>query len=193
MGINERRLGSHLNLLSQAEHDERRPVDCLNHHSPAFWARPLLIGCRRCPTGNAGTARDCGHSAGARTGAIINAKCRKCATAAKLSNRIAPEQLELWRRDVDALSAKITHAGAIFLGQWTPEAIAINVGGPNQMWLPTARLWHAFFQRGLSVLEFHEADDFWRDDTGCVARHIGPRQERLARIRKPRGNNGLVG
>ena len=51
--------------------------------------------------------------------------------AAKLSNRIAPEHLELAVADPEALSDKITHAGAIFLGQWTPEAIGDYVGGPN--------------------------------------------------------------
>ena len=58
--------------------------------------------------------------------------------AAALSNRIAPEHLELCVADPDALSEKITHAGAIFLGKWTPEAIGDYIGGPNHV-LPTAR------------------------------------------------------
>ena len=72
-------------------------------------------------------------------------------TAAALSDRIAPEHLELCVADPEALSARITHAGAIFLGQWTPEAIGDYVGGPNHV-LPTAR--SARFSSGLSVLDF---------------------------------------
>jgi histidinol dehydrogenase len=68
-----------------------------------------------------------------------------------VSDRIAPEHLELCVADPEALFAKITHAGAVFLGQWTPEAIGDYVGGPNHV-LPTAR--SARFSSGLSVLDF---------------------------------------
>ena len=71
--------------------------------------------------------------------------------AAALSNRIAPEHLELCVGDPEALAAKCIHAGAIFLGQWTPEAIGDYVGGSNHV-LPTAR--SARFSSGLSVLDF---------------------------------------
>ncbi len=71
--------------------------------------------------------------------------------AAALSNRVAPEHLELCVADPEALAEKITHAGAIFLGAWTPEAIGDYVGGPNHV-LPTAR--SARFSSGLSVLDF---------------------------------------
>ena len=99
------------------------------------------------------------------------------ATAAKLSNRIAPEHLELCVADVDALSAQITHAGAIFLGQWTPEAIGDYVGGPNHV-LPTAR--SARFSSGLSVLDFMKRTTLARM-TPDALRAIGPSAERLAR------------
>jgi histidinol dehydrogenase len=59
------------------------------------------------------------------------------AEAAALSNRLAPEHLELCVADPDGLAAQITHAGAIFLGAWTPEAIGDYIGGPNHV-LPTA-------------------------------------------------------
>jgi histidinol dehydrogenase len=72
-------------------------------------------------------------------------------TAAKLSDRIAPEHLELAVEDPDALAAKLRHAGAIFLGRFTPEAIGDYVAGPNHV-LPTAR--SARFSSGLSVLDF---------------------------------------
>jgi histidinol dehydrogenase len=71
--------------------------------------------------------------------------------AAALSNRIAPEHLELCVADALAYSEKIRHAGAIFLGAWTPEAIGDYIGGPNHV-LPTAR--SARFSSGLSVMDF---------------------------------------
>ena len=46
-------------------------------------------------------------------------------------DRIAPEHLELCVADPEALAARVRHAGAIFLGAWTPEAIGDYVGGPE--------------------------------------------------------------
>ncbi len=99
------------------------------------------------------------------------------ATAATLSNRIAPEHLELCVADPDALAAEITHAGAIFLGQWTPEAIGDYVGGPNHV-LPTAR--SARFSSGLSVMDFLKRTTLARMTPESL-RAIGPSAERLAR------------
>jgi histidinol dehydrogenase len=97
-------------------------------------------------------------------------------TAAALSNRIAPEHLELCVDDPDALSAQITHAGAIFLGAWTPEAIGDYVGGPNHV-LPTAR--SARFSSGLSVMDFLKRTTLARM-TPEALRAIGPAAETLA-------------
>ncbi len=71
--------------------------------------------------------------------------------AAALSDRIAPEHLELCVDDPEALAHKTRHAGAIFLGGWTPEAVGDYVSGPNHV-LPTAR--SARFSSGLSVMDF---------------------------------------
>jgi histidinol dehydrogenase len=71
--------------------------------------------------------------------------------AVPLVDRIAPEHLELAMEDPDRLAGKISHAGAIFLGRLTPEAIGDYVGGPNHV-LPTAR--SARFSSGLGVLDF---------------------------------------
>ena len=68
--------------------------------------------------------------------------------AAELVNRIAPEHLELAVEDPDGLAEKITHAGAIFLGRHTPEAIGDYVAGPNHV-LPTAQ--SARFSSGLEL------------------------------------------
>ncbi|MEE4187069.1 MAG: histidinol dehydrogenase [Roseobacter sp.] len=97
--------------------------------------------------------------------------------AVTLCDRIAPEHLELCVADPEALSARITHAGAIFLGQWTPEAIGDYVGGPNHV-LPTAR--SARFSSGLSVLDFMKRTTLARM-TPEALRAIGPAAETLAR------------
>ncbi|MEQ6249908.1 histidinol dehydrogenase [Sulfitobacter sp. HNIBRBA3233] len=159
-----------LDLLSQAEHDES--------------AQSILI------TTDAGFGRDVAqavdrhletlqraHIAGPSWrdfGAVITVP--DLASAAALSNRIAPEHLELCVADPEALSSRITHAGAIFLGQWTPEAIGDYVGGPNHV-LPTAR--SARFSSGLSVLDFMKRTTLARM-TPDALRAIGPAAERLA-------------
>jgi histidinol dehydrogenase len=97
--------------------------------------------------------------------------------AAKLSDRIAPEHLELCVADPDALAQHITHAGAIFLGAWTPEAIGDYVGGPNHV-LPTAR--SARFSSGLSVLDFMKRTTLAAMSADAL-REIGPAAEILAR------------
>jgi histidinol dehydrogenase len=71
--------------------------------------------------------------------------------AAALVNRLAPEHLELAVADPEPLAAKIRHAGAIFLGRHTPEAVGDYVAGPNHV-LPTSRT--ARFSSGLSVFDF---------------------------------------
>jgi len=96
--------------------------------------------------------------------------------AATLSNRLAPEHLELCVADPEALSQKITHAGAIFLGAWTPEAIGDYVGGPNHV-LPTAR--SARFSSGLSVMDFLKRTTLARMTPESLAA-IGPAAEQLA-------------
>ena len=108
-------------------------------------------------------------------GAIITV--RDLDEAVTLCDRIAPEHLELCVADPDALSARITHAGAIFLGQWTPEAIGDYVGGPNHV-LPTAR--SARFSSGLSVLDFVKRTTLARMSPDAL-RAIGPAAETLAR------------
>ncbi len=71
--------------------------------------------------------------------------------AAQLANRIASEHVELAIDDPQSLLGAIRHAGAIFLGHHTPEAIGDYVGGSNHV-LPTAR--SARFASGLGVLDF---------------------------------------
>ena len=159
-----------LDLLSQAEHDESAQsilittdasfgaavADAVNRHLETLERRAI-----------AGASwRD--------FGAIITVPDLE--TAAALSDRIAPEHLELCVADPEALSERIIHAGAIFLGAWTPEAIGDYVGGPNHV-LPTAR--SARFSSGLSVLDFMKRTTLAKM-TPDALRIVGPAAETLA-------------
>jgi histidinol dehydrogenase len=93
-----------------------------------------------------------------------------------LVDRIAPEHLELAVDAPDALAAKVRHAGAIFLGRYTPEAIGDYVAGPNHV-LPTSR--SARFSSGLSVLDFMKRTSLVACDAASLAR-IGPAAVTLA-------------
>ncbi len=96
--------------------------------------------------------------------------------AVALSDRLAPEHLELCVDDADALADQIRHAGAIFLGGWTPEAVGDYVSGPNHV-LPTAR--SARFSSGLSVMDFLKRSTIARLTPEALAA-IGPAAVRLA-------------
>lgn len=82
-------------------------------------------------------------------GAII--RVRTLDEAPRLANALAAEHLEIMARDAERLAGAIRHAGAIFIGQHTPEAIGDYVAGSNHV-LPTAR--SARFSSGLGVLDF---------------------------------------
>jgi histidinol dehydrogenase len=99
------------------------------------------------------------------------------AAAPGLVDRVAPEHLELAVEDPDDLAARVRHAGAIFLGRHTPEAIGDYVAGPNHV-LPTAR--SARFSSGLSVLDFMKRTSLIACGPDALAR-IGPAAVRLAR------------
>ncbi|WP_127114732.1 histidinol dehydrogenase [Shimia sediminis] len=159
-----------LDLLSQAEHDESAQSILITDDADFGRAVAEAVD-RRLETlerrAIAGVSwRD--------FGAVITVA--DLAQAAKLSNRVAPEHLELCVADPDGLSEKITHAGAIFLGQYTPEAIGDYVGGPNHV-LPTAR--SARFSSGLSVMDFVKRTTLSKM-TPEALRAIGPAAETLA-------------
>lgn len=99
------------------------------------------------------------------------------AEAAAVSNRFAPEHLEIATEDPQALMPLIRHAGAIFVGHWTPEAIGDYVGGPNHV-LPTAR--SSRFSSGLGVLDFMKRTTI-AEMTPEALQAIGPAAETLAR------------
>ena len=160
-----------LDLLAQAEHDASAQAILITPN-PDFAKAVTLAVDRHLATLD---RRAIAGPAWARNGAVI--VVRDLAEAAALSNRIAPEHLELCVADPEALAVACVHAGAIFLGQWTPEAIGDYVGGPNHV-LPTAR--SARFSSGLSVLDFMKRTTLARLNPSAL-RAIGPAAERLAR------------
>lgn len=159
-----------LDLLSQAEHDQSAQSILITTEESFGQAVAQAVE-KRLETLE---RRDIAGPSWRDFGAIIIVP--DLGVAAELSNRVAPEHLELCVADPDALSAQITHAGAIFLGQWTPEAIGDYIGGPNHV-LPTAR--SARFSSGLSVLDFMKRTTLARM-TPDALRAIGPAAERLA-------------
>jgi len=100
------------------------------------------------------------------------------ADAIPLCDRLAPEHLELAvdAAEADALFAKVRHAGSVFLGRQTPEAIGDYVAGPNHV-LPTGR--RARFSSGLSVTDFMKRTSFLALDEASLAA-IGPAAVALA-------------
>ncbi|MEO0866080.1 MAG: histidinol dehydrogenase, partial [Pseudomonadota bacterium] len=159
-----------LDLLSQAEHDESAQSLLITTDADFGQAVAQAVD-RHLETLD---RRDIAGPSWRDYGAIITVP--DLDVAAHLTDRIAPEHLELCVADPVALSDKITHAGAIFLGQWTPEAIGDYIGGPNHV-LPTAR--SARFSSGLSVLDFLKRTTL-AQMTPDALRAIGPGAERLA-------------
>ena len=86
-----------------------------------------------------------------RRGALI--RVRNLDEACRLVNRIAPEHLELSVREPDKLLPKVRHAGAIFLGPYSSEALGDYCAGPNHV-LPTSRT--ARFSSPLGVYDFQK-------------------------------------
>ena len=160
-----------LDLLSQAEHDAS--------------AQSILI------TDDAGFGAAVAEAVDARLqtlerraiagaswrdfGAVITVRDMQEAVA--LSDRIAPEHLEICTDAAQTLAEQVTHAGAIFIGGWTPEAIGDYIGGPNHV-LPTAR--SARFSSGLSVMDFVKRTTLSQMTPEALAA-IGPAAARLAK------------
>jgi histidinol dehydrogenase len=159
-----------LDLLSQAEHDVSAQSVLITPDA-AFGAAVARAVEARLQTLE---RRAIAGASWAAHGAVITV--RDLDEAAALANRIAPEHLELLVADPEALADRITHAGAIFLGAFTPEAIGDYVGGPNHV-LPTAR--SARFSSGLSVLDFMKRTTLAKM-TPEALKAIGPAAVRLA-------------
>ncbi|WP_122075544.1 histidinol dehydrogenase [Pseudophaeobacter sp. EL27] len=159
-----------LDLMSQAEHDESAQSLLITDDADFGRAVAKAVEARL----ETLERREIAGASWRDFGAVITV--RDLDEAAELSNRIAPEHLELCVADPQALSLKTIHAGAIFLGQYTPEAIGDYVGGPNHV-LPTAR--SARFSSGLSVMDFVKRTTL-SQMTPASLRAIGPAAEVLA-------------
>ncbi|MFM5916369.1 MAG: histidinol dehydrogenase [Novosphingobium sp.] len=96
--------------------------------------------------------------------------------APALANALAAEHVQISTDKPEALFKQIRHAGSVFLGRMTPEAVGDYVAGPNHV-LPTGR--RARFSSGLSVLDFMKRTSFIQlDDAALQA--IGPAAIHLA-------------
>ena len=93
-----------------------------------------------------------------------------------LADRLAAEHAELMVADPQAMFDKLRHAGSVFLGKHTPEAVGDYVAGPNHV-LPTGR--RARFASGLSVLDFMKRTSFIDANPEALAA-IGPAAVALA-------------
>lgn len=157
-------------LLSQAEHDPSAQAilitDSAELADRVAAAVDALIG--RLSTGE--TARASWDA----QGAIIIVE--RLGDAVPLVNRLAPEHLELAVDDPQPLFAQVRHAGSVFLGRHTPEAIGDYVGGPNHV-LPTGR--RARFASGLSVTDFMKRTT-WLECSPEALAAIGPAALMLA-------------
>ncbi len=157
-------------LLSQSEHDTAAQAILITDSRAFAEAVEAAIERDLAHLPRAEIARASWQANGA---VIVVAEWRE---AAELINRIAPEHLELALDEADAVAAQVRHAGAVFLGRWTPEAIGDYVAGPNHV-LPTAR--SARFASGLGVLDFLKRTSLVRCDEASLAA-LAPAAIRLA-------------
>jgi histidinol dehydrogenase len=157
-------------LMSQAEHDSAAQAILITN-DPAFAAKvEAAVERHLARLSRAQIARESWQAHGA---ILLVADWKE---AAALIDRIAPEHLELALDEADALAEWVSHAGAIFLGRHTPEAIGDYIAGPNHV-LPTART--ARFASGLGVLDFLKRSSLVRCDAASLAA-LAPTAIRLA-------------
>ncbi|MDZ7750807.1 MAG: histidinol dehydrogenase [Gammaproteobacteria bacterium] len=136
-----------MDLFSQAEHDEDAQAILVSPDGAFLDAveeavARLMPGMER--------AAIIGASMAAR-GALI--RVADMADAVRVANHIAPEHLELSVADPEAMLLSIRHAGAIFMGRYTAEALGDYCAGPNHV-LPTSRT--ARFSSPLGVYDFQK-------------------------------------
>ena len=134
-----------LDLLAQAEHDEAAQSVLITDNAAFADSVTAAVEAELAVLPRAAIA----GASWRRHGAII--VVRKLTDAAALVDRLAPEHLQLAVEKPDGLAGKIRHAGAIFLGRFTPEALGDYLAGPNHV-LPTSGT--ARFSSGLGVYDF---------------------------------------
>ena len=158
-------------LLSQAEHDTAAQAVLITDDADfaEAVARAAEVHLQALPRSEIAGASWEAHGAIIVVGSLDEAP--------GLVDRIAPEHLEIATEAPEAFAERVRHAGAIFLGRHTPEAIGDYVAGPNHV-LPTSR--SARFSSGLSVLDFMKRTSVIGCGPGALA-SVGPAAVTLAR------------
>jgi histidinol dehydrogenase len=178
-------------LLSQAEHDVLSSAILITNSKQTATAVALAVDDQI----EVLKRKEIAEKSIARFGAIIVVP--DIDAAVELSNRIAPEHLELQTKDPLLIIGQIRNAGAVFLGDYTPEPVGDYIAGPNHV-LPTAGT--AKFSSALSVDNFvkktslvqysrkafeREAGDIIRlAEIEGLSAHANAVKIRIARLRK---------
>jgi histidinol dehydrogenase len=159
-------------LLSQAEHDPTSQSILFTDNAAFADKVALAVDAQIAGLATGAVAKQSWSA----NGAIIVVK--NLEDAMPLVNRLAAEHLELAVDDdrAEALFDLVRHAGSVFLGRMTPEAIGDYIAGPNHV-LPTGR--RARFSSGLSVLDFMKRTSFIALDAQSI-KAIGPAAATLA-------------
>ena len=157
-------------LLSQAEHDEAAQAILITDDSGFADAVETAVETTLKTLERAAVASRSWQD----NGAIITVDSMESMPA--LANRIAAEHVELCVDEPRRWLSEIRHAGAVFLGRYTPEAIGDYVAGPNHV-LPTART--AKFSSGLGVADFMKRTTTVECDAGSFGK-IAPSGVALA-------------
>ncbi len=157
-------------LLSQAEHDTTTQSILFTDDADYAQAVARAVDEELAILPTAAVAR----AAWDANGAIIVVESLEA--ACPLVDRLAPEHLQLAVDNPQGLFDRVRHAGSVFLGRHTPEAIGDYVAGPNHV-LPTGR--RARFASGLSVLDFMKRTSFLGLDEAALAK-LGPATVALA-------------
>jgi histidinol dehydrogenase len=157
-------------LLSQAEHDPTsQSILITDSDALARQVEDAVdLALMKLPTGKTAKASWDAH------GLIV--VVRSLDEAPALSDRLAAEHVELMVDEPQGLFDRMRHAGSVFLGRHTPEAVGDYIAGPNHV-LPTGR--RARFASGLSVLDFMKRTSFIDASEAALAA-IGPAAVRLA-------------
>ncbi len=132
-------------LIAQAEHDEDACAWCVTTDLQLAEALPAALERALATSPRAAVARVSLD----RNGLIVWVP--STAAAIEVANRRAPEHLTILTRDPDSIAEGIRHAGAIFLGPDTPEAVGDYIAGPSHV-LPTGGT--ARFASPLGVYDF---------------------------------------
>ena len=157
-------------LLSQAEHDPTSQSILITDDAAFADTVADAVESELSKLSTEGTARTSWND----NGVIVVVENFDEAPA--LANRLAAEHVEIATDDPEAIFARIRHAGSVFLGRMTPEAVGDYVAGPNHV-LPTGR--RARFSSGLSVLDFMKRTSFIQLDEAALGA-VGPAAVALA-------------